>query len=303
MKNRNIVLVVLSAGIGRRFGGLKQIKTVGPAGEVLIDYSLFDALRIGFSKFIFVIRKDMEEDFRNIVGKFWEKRTEVKYAFQEINSFLPSNFPALSRKKPWGTAHAILVCEDLINSPFAVINSDDFYGYESLSLAFDALSNIGNEYILISYKLEETLSPHGYVSRAICETDENLYLLSLTEFHKIGRKEGKIIGYRDSEVIELKGDEQVSMNLFGFFPTVFEFLQIEFENFLKEKGWNHEAEFLLPDVIGKLVGMNKVKVRVIPTSSQWFGITHPEDIEMVRERIKKLIKLGKYPERIKGKNL
>jgi len=298
MKNRGITLVVLSAGIGRRFGGLKQIKPVGLEGEVLVDYSLFDALRIGFSKFVFVIRKDMEEDFRNIVGKFWERRIEVEYAFQEINSFLPKSFPVPSRVKPWGTAHAILVCKDLLNSPFAVINSDDFYGYESLSLVFNALSNIEEEYILISYKLEETLSPHGYVSRAICEVDENLYLLSLAEFHKIGWKEGKIIGYRDSEIIELKGDEQVSMNLFGFFPTLFDFIQVEFENFLKEKGWDNEAEFLLPDLIGKLVRMNKVKVRVIPTPSQWFGITHPEDLEMVRERIKKLIKLGKYPERI-----
>ncbi len=297
MGKYDISLVVLSAGIGRRFGGLKQIKPVGPSGEVILDYSLYDARRAGFSNVIFVIRKEIEEDFRRFVGKYWEEKFNVNYAFQEIDSFLPENIFYSQREKPWGTGHALLVCKSFLNSPFAVINADDFYGFESLSLALNALSD--DEYILISYKLEETLSPHGYVSRAICEIDDNSYLLNLTEFQKIGREGGKIIARRDSEIIELKGNEQVSMNLFGFSPSIFDFLESGFKDFLMKKGNDSEAEFLLPEIIGNLVKNNKVKVKVIPTSSMWFGVTYPEDLENVRIKIRELIKSGKYPERIR----
>ncbi len=297
MGKYDISLVVLSAGIGRRFGGLKQIKPVGPSGEVILDYSLYDARRAGYSNVIFVIRKEIEEDFRRFVGKYWEEKFNVNYAFQEIDSFLPENICYSPRKKPWGTAHALLVCKTFLNSPFAVINADDFYGFESLSLALNSLSD--DEYILISYKLEDTLSLHGYVSRAICEIDDDSYLLNLTEFQKIGREDGKIIAIRDSEIIELNGNEQVSMNLFGFSPSIFDFLESGFKDFLMKKGNDSEAEFLLPEMIGNLVRNNKVKVKVIPTSSMWFGVTHPEDLEIVRIKIRELIKSGKYPERIR----
>lgn len=298
MVKGDISIVVLSAGMGRRFGGLKQIKPVGPSGEVILDYSLYDARRAGFSNVIFVIRKEIEEDFRRFVGKYWEEKFNVNYAFQEIDSFLPEGISYSPREKPWGTAHALLVCKAFLNSPFAVINADDFYGFEPLSLAFGALAN--NEYILISYKLEETLSPHGHVSRAICEIDDNSYLLNLTEFQKIGKEGGKIIARRDSEMIELKGNKQVSMNLFGFSPSIFDFLESEFQDFLMKKGDDSEAEFLIPEVIGNLVRNNKVKVKVIPTSSMWFGVTHPEDAKIARSKIKELIKSGKYPERLRG---
>lgn len=298
MVKGDISIVVLSAGMGRRFGGLKQIKPVGPSGEVILDYSLYDARRAGFSNVIFVIRKEIEEDFRRFVGKYWEEKFNVNYVFQEIDSFLPEGICYSPREKPWGTAHALLVCKAFLNSPFAVINADDFYGFEPLSLAFGALAN--NEYILISYKLEETLSPHGHVSRAICEIDDNSYLLNLTEFQKIGKEGGKIIARRDSEMIELKGNEQVSMNLFGFPPSIFDFLESEFQDFLMKKGDDSEAEFLIPEVIGNLVRNNKVKIKVIPTSSMWFGVTHPEDAKIARSKIKELIKSGKYPERLRG---
>lgn len=298
-EKEGISLVALSAGIGKRFGGLKQIKPVGPHGEVILDYSIYDAIKIGFSKVVFVIRKEIEEDFRKIVGNYWEKRIEVKYAFQEINSFLPSHLSYSHREKPWGTAHALLVCKDLINSPFAVINADDFYGFEALRLAFEALLNLENEYFIISYRLKDTLSPHGYVSRAICEIDKNSYLLNITEFQKIEKKEGEILARKDSEIIKLSGEEMVSMNLFGFSPSIFPFLEKDFKEFLKEKGSDRQAEFLLPEVVGKLVKENKIKIKVIPTFSRWFGVTNPEDIEFARDKIKNLIKSGKYPERIK----
>lgn len=299
MVKEDISLVVLSAGIGRRFGGLKQIKPVGPGGEVILDYSLYDARRAGFSSVIFVIRKEIEGDFRRLVGEYWEDKFNVNYAFQEIDSFLPEGISYSPRKKPWGTAHALLVCKAFLNSHFAVINADDFYGFESFSLVFNALSN--NEYILISYKLEETLSPHGHVSRAICEIDPNSYLRNLKEFQKIGKEDGKIIARRNSEIMELKGDEQVSMNLFGFSPSILYFLESGFQEFLIKKGNDSEAEFLLPELIGNLVRENRVKVKVIPTSSIWFGVTHPQDLEIARSKIRELIKKGKYPEKIRGK--
>lgn len=297
---KNFPLVILSAGIGRRFGGLKQIKPVGPSGEVILDYSIYDAIRAGFSKVIFVIRKDIEEDFKRIVGAHWERKIEVNYAFQEIDSFAPENISYSQReKKPWGTGHALLVCKSFIDSPFSVINADDFYGFEPLSLALSALSNLENEYILISYRLKDTLSPHGQVSRAICETDENYFLLNLTEIPHIEKKEGKIFAYKDSKIFELTGEEWVSMNLFGFTPSIFYFLESGFRDFLREKGNESEAEFLLPELIGKLVKRNLAKVRVIPTFSPWFGVTHPEDLEFVRNKIRELVEAGKYPEKIK----
>ncbi len=301
MTKINFSLIVLSAGIGRRFGGLKQMKPVGPFGEVIVDYSIYDAIRVGFSRIVFVIRKEIEDDFRRIVGNYWEKRIEVKYVFQEIDSFLPPTLTYSPREKPWGTAHALLVCKKIVNSPFAVINADDFYGFEAINVVFKEISNRENENILISYKLKGTLSVHGHVSRAICEIDENSYLLNLTELRKIEKKGDKIIAYRDYEILELSGEEQVSMNLFGFQPSIFNFLEIGFEEFLKEKRDDSEAEFLLPELIGKLVKKGQIRVKVVPTSSLWFGVTHPDDLEIVKIKIKELIERGNYPEKIKEK--
>lgn len=298
-KLSEITLIALSAGIGRRFGGLKQIKPVGPSGEVILDYSIYDAIRAGFSKVIFVIRKEIEEDFRRVVGNYWEKKINVEYAFQEIDSFLPPNISYSPREKPWGTAHALLVCKNIVNSPFAVINADDFYGFEAINLIFEELSNKKNENILISYRLKDTLSLHGHVSRAICQKDEDSYLLNLTEFQKVEKRGKKIVAKRDSETIELTGDEEVSMNLFGFSPSIFPFIERGFEEFLREKRNDSQAEFLLPELIGNLVQQRRIKVKVIPTTSKWFGVTHPNDIEFVKEKINNLIKSGNYPLHIK----
>ncbi len=299
MRENKLSLVILSAGVGRRFGGLKQIKPVGPSGEVILDYSIYDAIRAGFSRVVFVIRKEIEEDFRKIVGNYWEKRIEVKYAFQEIDSFLPPDISYSPREKPWGTAHALLVCKNIVNSPFAVINADDFYGFEAINLVFKKLSNPENENILISYKLKETLSPHGHVSRAVCEIDENSYLLNLTELQKIEKKGNKILAYRGSEIIKLSGEEEVSMNLFGFSPSLFDFIESGFEDFLREKGKDSDAEFLLPELIGKIVKKNQIKVKVIPTSSLWFGVTHTQDLEIAKGKIKDLIDERTYPQKIR----
>ncbi len=300
-QDKKITLVVLSAGIGKRFGGLKQIKPVGPSGEVLLDYSLYAALRAGFSKVIFVIRKEIEKGFRKVVGEYWEKKTEVHYAYQELDSFIPKVlFFNSKREKPWGTAHALLVCREMVDAPFSVINADDFYGLESFELIALNLSNLAeeNEYLSIAYKLKDTLSPHGYVSRAICKVDENSYLKDIREIKKIHRKEDKIIGDLDGEVFELDGEESVSMNLFGFTPSIFFYLDSGFKEFLKEKSSENE-EFGLPEFLDSLLKRGVVRIKIISTPSRWFGITHPDDLEIVKIKISELIKEGRYPEKIR----
>lgn len=303
----DLTLVVLAAGIGKRYKGLKQIDPVGSSGEMLLDYSLYDAIRAGFSRVVFVIRKQIEAAFRRAIGSYWEARVSVEYAFQEIDSGLPVSFrlPA-QRQKPWGTSHAVLVSRSAVRTPFAVINADDFYGpsaYRDLSTWLQKIPprrEDRDEYSFVGYRLENTLSDYGYVSRGVCAVDEKGYLTEVVERLRI-EKNGAAAKTLDENGrwSKLAGDEIVSMNFWGFAPTLFEHLEQGFGQFLERHGQNFEAEYFIPFAVNELVRTGKARVKYIPTTEKWFGVTYPEDIPQVRSRILELIGEGVYPDKIR----
>ena len=296
-------LVVLAAGIGHRFGGLKQMVPVGPYGETILDYSLFDALRSGFEKLIFVVRSDIHDSFRRTVGQKYEPMTSVCYADQEteIHSTPPSRVSWV-RDKPWGTAHAVLVAEEFVETPFAVINADDFYGYRSFLLMADFLNGLGanpkNKAALVGFPLRETLSEMGPVSRAICESDAAGVLSRIVEFKDVfeesdGIKTGVKSG---SSVTYLDGNETTSMNFWGFTVAIFSFLRLEFEDFRVATSYTREKEFLLPKIVGSLILKKGLQVKVLRGGGPWFGMTYREDVPYVKRRILELTRRGHYPE-------
>ena len=287
-------LLVLAAGMGSRYGGLKQIDPVGPAGETIIDYSIYDAMRAGFGKVVFVIRKDIEQQFREIVGSKFEKRLPVEYAFQELNK-IPAPFTIPSgRTKPWGTGHAILMAENLISEPFAMINADDFYGADSFRVLGDELKRGGYDYSMVGFTLRKTLSEHGTVARGVCQVDSAGHLKQIVEMLKI-EKAGN--GARQGDVT-LTGDEPVSMNFWGFTPTLFGHLRVELEKFLQAHGKEEKSELLIPTIVNTLVNDGRATCRVLRTTSSWFGVTYREDRPLVIEGVRKLIAAGEYPEKL-----
>lgn len=281
-------LVVLAAGMGSRYGGLKQMDPLGPNGEFILDYSVKDALAAGFGKVVFVIRKDIEADFRDIVGRKWESRTDVHYAMQELSD-LPDGFtvPA-DRKKPWGTAHAILAARNVVREPFAVVNADDFYGAESFRLngaCLDETASDPNMYCMVAYRLDKTLSKFGTVSRGVCKVDDGGMLVSIEERLALRRcEDGKV---RDGDDV-FADDTLVSMNMFGFKRSYIDLLIGEFPAFLKGAEGNPKAEYQMPTALGKFLGAGKVKVKVMRTASAWFGITSREDRAEVVEHLRAL---------------
>ncbi len=299
-------LLVLAAGIGQRYGGLKQLDPVGPGGETILDYSLYDALLTGFNRAVFVVRRDIEGAFWEGIGNYWKKHLAVDIVFQEIDAALPLSFAApRDRRKPWGTAHAVLVSGPVIRAPFAVINADDFYGRSAFEAIFTWLQESPRwpdqeEYCFVGYPLAETLSKFGAVSRAVCTLGEGGFLRSIQEMTSI-EKRGSSIRARtvDGKWTEMKGDEMVSLNLWGFRPSVFSFLGEHFASFLKNSGTDPAAEFFLPTVMNELVASGKVRVRCLPAGENWFGITYPEDLELARDRVQKLVAGGLYPEKIR----
>jgi dTDP-glucose pyrophosphorylase len=303
----DITLVVLAAGIGKRYKGLKQIDPVGPSGELILDYSLYDAIQAGFSRVVFVIRKQIEPAFRQAMGSYWEARVPVEYAFQEIDSGLPSFFllPA-SRQKPWGTAHAVLVSRAAVHSPFAVINADDFYGpsaYRDLYAWLKkrpARNEVRDEYAFVGYRLNNTLSDFGYVSRGVCALDDKGYLSEVVERVRI-EKDGEAAKSLDEDgrLMKWSGEEIVSLNFWGFTPSLFSHLEKGFSKFLKREGQSADAEYYIPFAINELVRAGKARVKYIPTSEDWFGVTYPEDVPQVRSCIQELIGEGIYPDKIK----
>ena len=302
MRNMKPTLLVLAAGIGSRYGGLKQIDSVGPNGEAVLDYSVYDALRAGFGKIVFVIRRDIETDFKEIVGRKYEGQAELRYVFQELDR-LPSGYsvPA-ERTKPWGTAHATLVAEEVIEEPFAVINADDYYGVSAFRLMGDYLarqSGGGTDYAMVGFTLRDTLSDHGYVARGICECDERGKLVRVDERTKI-IKAGGGTTYVDEDGSNhpLSGDEVVSMNFWGFTPSLFPHLHEHFEVFLKQNFANPKAEFFIPTVIDGLISQCLATVEVLPTRSAWYGITYKEDKPFVIDAIRSLVEKGEYPKKL-----
>jgi dTDP-glucose pyrophosphorylase len=292
-------LLILAAGMGSRYGGLKQIDPVGPAGETIIDYSIFDALRAGFSKLVFVIRKDIEEAFRETVGSRFEKRVAVDYVFQSLEDIpQPYTVPA-GRTKPWGTTQAILVAADAIHEPFAAINADDFYGAQGYSELAGHLTSGSPDYAMVGFTLRNTLSEFGSVARGVCRVSADGALENIVELTKIER-DGN--GARNTDangnVTKLTGDEPVSMNMWAFMPRVFDQLRESFAQFLERSGSDPKAECLIPSTIGELIHAGKARVKVLRSSDSWFGVTYREDRPRVIESVRGLIAAGKYPEKL-----
>lgn len=293
-------LVIMAAGIGSRYGGLKQMESMGPSGAVLLDYSVYDALQAGFGKVIFVIRHDIEDDFKRLVGRKWESKAPVRYVFQELG-MLPEGFKAPEgRQKPWGTAHAVWVAQGATEEPFAAINADDYYGRKSLRILADFLKKIRRNdaatYAMVGFPLSKTLSEHGTVTRGVCRVGRGGQLKDVAERGQVGR-EGRKFFYVDESGVKrfLKGNQTVSMNLWGFTPHFFKQIEENFLNFLKAADNDLKAEFLLPRLVDHLVTHKQAKVKVLPTKDQWFGVTYPQDRENVRKIMEDWAEKKIYP--------
>jgi hypothetical protein len=296
-------LLVLAAGMGSRYGGLKQIDPVGPGGETLMDYSIFDAIRAGFGKIVFVLRKDIEAAFRETIAPRFEGRIVVEYVFQKLDD-LPSGFSVPEgRTKPWGTTQAVLAATSAIQEPFAAINADDFYGAESFQALADHLRSATQDYAMVGFVLRNTLSEFGAVARGICQVDERGFLKSIVERTNIARdSSGAIRADSIPDSIRgaghLSGDETVSMNMWGFTPGIFAQLHLIFQDFLEKHGSDPRAESYLPNSVNRLIANGQAHVRVLPTAGSWFGVTHRQDRARVVESIGRLVQTGLYPERL-----
>ena len=295
----NPTLLVMAAGMGSRYGGLKQIDPVGPHGETIIDYSIYDALRAGFGKVVFVIRHDIEQQFRELVGSRFEPRVRVEYAFQELNR-LPDGYEVpVGRTKPWGTGQAILMAADAIGEPFAVINADDFYGVNSYRVLADHLRSGTSDYAMVGFVLRNTLSDCGSVARGACRISPEGYLEGVTELTSI-EKDGSGAKYVDEAggLQRMTGSELVSMNMWGFVPTLFEHLRRMFKEFLDREGREMKSEFYIPKVVGELVSSGREQCRVLSSPDAWLGVTYREDRPKVTEGLRQLISSGAYPEKL-----
>lgn len=291
-------LVILAAGMASRYGSLKQIQSFGPSGETIMDYSIYDAIRAGFGKVVFIIRKEFEADFKEIFGNKLEGKISVDYVFQDLHSFVKSDQVPSDRTKPWGTAHAVLCAKPAVNEPFAVINADDFYGKDAFEKANAFMVNECNKatYSIIGYELLKTLSDHGTVNRGVCVVDENNNLVSIAERLNISRKEGQIQcdDGMDPHILPIKSS--VSMNFWCFHPSVFEITQELFDKFVAENIDNIKAEFFIPIVADHFIKNGIGKIPVIPTSSNWFGVTYKEDAPSVQASLDALVAAGEYPQ-------
>lgn len=297
-------LVVMAAGMGSRYGGLKQMEAVGPGGETVIDYCVYDALRAGFGKVVFVVRRAMETDFRARIGRAIEAQVETAYAFQELDCLPAGMTVPPGREKPWGTGHAVLCCRGVVGDAFAAINADDYYGPESYRILCDYLGEAkdgpgGYDYCMTGFDMRNVLSPHGYVSRGVCEVDADGLLKGVTERTRIQRFEDGIkYADDDGEWVALSGDTVASMNIWGFTPSIFAELDERFARFLRARGSDPKAELFLPEVVGDLIAEGRARVRVLHTDEKWFGVTYKEDLAGFREAILRKIEEGVYPGRL-----
>ena len=298
------VLVVMAAGMGSRYGGLKQIDPVGPNGEIIIDYSLYDAKQAGFETVIFIIKKEIEKDFKESVGDRVSKFINVKYAYQDIND-LPEGFTVPeNRKKPWGTAHAVLAARELIDSPFVAINADDFYGRDAFKVIYDYLceEHPANPYpfCMVAYRLANTLTENGHVSRGVCETDDNGYLAKVTEHTKIVRAGEDAESIMEDRTVSLCGCTPVSMNMWGFTPDFVSEAWAGFPDFLTAglATTPEKCEYYLPTVVTRLIESNKATVKVLTSSDKWYGVTYKEDKPMVQQAMEAMHADGTYPAKL-----
>ena len=290
-------LLILAAGMGSRYGGLKQIDGIGPNEEPIIEYSIYDAINAGFGKIIFVIRKEFDEAFRSRFDQFGSK-INIEYVYQPVN-FKVDGIDNIERTKPWGTSHAVLVAKEVINEPFAVINADDYYGSESFKLMSNFLVNDCSEskMSMIGYTLDNTLSDHGTVNRGVCDVDKNNYLIEVNERVKLAMQDGKVL-YNlgaDEPTGTVDPKSSVSMNYWGFHPSIFDHIEKGLHSFMEKNNQNPTAEYYIPQIVTDMIVSKKMVVSVIPTDDNWFGVTYKEDKKMAIEAINKHISEGIYP--------
>ena len=291
---KNITLLVMAAGMGSRYGGLKQLDAVGPGGETIIDYSVYDAIRAGFNKVVFIIRKDFEQEFTSQITDKYAGKIQVEFAFQDLHD-LPDGFTCPEgRKKPWGTGHAILTAADLIHEPFVAINGDDFYGLESFEVVAKYYQSGRSTFSMVAFQLDKTLSEFGGVTRGLCTVKDGL-LDTVIETGELKQSDHGISSDRD---IELDGNEPVSMNVWGFTPDLFDYLQSMFVDFLEKEGNEMKSEYLIPFVVNDLIRSGQEKVHVLRSNAAWFGVTYKKDRTFVLGEIQKLIQMGVYPEKL-----
>ena len=294
----------MAAGMGSRYGSLKQIDSFGPSGETIVDYSVYDAIRAGFGRVVFILRKDIVSDFQETFQRKFGDKITVDYVLQELDN-LPTGITAPpDRQKPWGTGHAVWVAADVIQEPFAVINADDFYGAQSFQRVADFLTSVdaaSNEHCLIGYRLRNTLSEHGHVSRGICEVSDEGLLEKVTERTQIyTNADGQIVYQEDGAEHSLTGEETASMNLVGFAPSAFAAFEQGLKNFLETKREHPKAEFYLPDVVNYLCHSPEASVKVITTPESWFGVTYQQDKALAQQKLQSLVEQGVYPKNLWG---
>jgi len=290
----DITLLIMAAGMGSRYGGLKQLDSVGPNQETIIDYSVYDAIRAGFDKVVFVIRKEFHKEFKSLITDKYFGKIKVEFAFQELEN-LPTDFSCPEkRKKPWGTGHAILSAKNIIQEPFVAINGDDFYGLESFKVVADYYQNGGGEFTMVAFQLDNTLSDFGSVTRGLCTLKGNK-LDTVVETGGLLMSEKGMMSDRN---IHLNGKEPVSMNVWGFTTDLFGYLESMFIQFLKEEGDALKSEYLIPSVVNNLIQTDRKSVHILHSSAKWFGVTYKEDKSYVMKEIKRLIKDGHYPKKL-----
>ncbi|MBT6982646.1 MAG: nucleotidyltransferase [Candidatus Marinimicrobia bacterium] len=287
----NITLLIMAAGMGSRYGGLKQLDAIGPSGETIIDYSVYDAIKAGFTKVVFIIRKDFEQEFKSKITDKYEGQIQVEFAFQDLND-LPDEFTCPEgREKPWGTGHAIFSARNIINEPFVAINGDDFYGRESFKVVADYYRKGANSFSMVAFKLDKTLSSFGGVTRGLCTVNDEK-LNTVIETADLEKTDYGVSSNRD---IELDGTEPVSMNVWGFTPILFKYLEEKFVEFLSENGTEMKSEYLIPSVVNELIQNGQETVHVLRSGATWFGVTYKEDKPYVEGEIEKLVNKGEYP--------
>lgn len=302
---KKTTLVIMAAGLGSRYGGIKQLEPVGPGGEIIMDYSIYDAIRAGFNKIIFIIRKDIEQDFYDVIGKRIEQIIEVEYVFQEIEN-LPEGFEKpKDRTKPWGTGQAVLSCLGFVKEPFVVINADDYYGKEAFVKIYEFLTTqtsatVPYQFCMAGFTLGNTLSENGTVTRGVCAVNNDNLLVDIVETSGIKQENNKGVAVNQlGEPISVELEGAVSMNMWGFTPELFDELEQGFIQFLKDiKDNGLKAEYLLPEAVDKLIKSNKAEVHVLKTNDKWFGVTYKEDKEMVVKSFRDLVDKGVYPNKL-----
>jgi NDP-sugar pyrophosphorylase family protein len=290
-------LLILAAGMGSRYGGIKQLDKFGPNAETIIDYSLYDAIRAGFGKVVFIIREELRGDFEEVFRPKLEGKIDFDFAIQGFQTYVPDDLGNIARAKPWGTGHAMLCAQEQTDTPFAVINADDFYGYEAFQLMADFLteSTDTTEQAMVAFELKRTLSDFGTVSRGICEVDNNGYLEVVTERLKVYPDQGKVFFSDLGDPIELAPETPVSMNFWGFKPSVFELTHQMFQDYARNNYDAPKAEFFIPLIVTHLIQNNIGKLKVFRNQADWFGVTYPDEKEFVQQSLLKLHQEGKYP--------